>query len=125
MAAGEDEAEPLVRDHRRVLAGQVTDRLLQPAREQRLLVAQRRLAPQPVYRAPLGRGDDPRRGRGRDAVARPAVQRDGVRVLHGLLGTVDVPPERAREDGDRAAELRPEAAGDRVGRRGAVRPRQP
>ncbi len=88
-------------------------------------VAQRRFAPEPVDCPPLRGRDDPRRGHGRDAVARPAVQRDGVRVLHGLLGAVDVAPESAREDRDRAAELGAEAAGDRVGRRGAVRPRQP
>ena len=125
VAAGEDEAEPLVGDHRLVLAGQVAHRVLELAREQRLLVAQRRLAPQPVDRAALGRGEDPRGRGGRHAVARPAVQRDGVRVLHGLLGAVDVPAERAREDRHRAAELGPERPCDRVGRGAAAGTGQP
>ena len=119
MTAGEHEPEALVGDHRGVLARQVANRLLQVAREQRLLVAQRGLPPQPVDRAPLGGREDPRRRRGRDAVARPAVQRDGVCVLDGLLGAVDVAAEPAREDRHRAAELGAEAACDRVGRRSA------
>ena len=125
VAAGEHESEPLVRNHLGVLAGQVAHRLLQLAREQRLLVAQRRLAPEPVDRAPLRGRQDPRRRRGRDTVARPTVQRDGVGVLHRLLRAVDVATERACEDRDGAAELRPERACDRVGRVGAGARAQP
>ncbi len=119
VAAREHEAEPFVGDHLGVLAGQVAHRLLELAHEQRLLLAQGRLAPQPVDRAPLRGREDPRRRGGRDAVARPAVQRDGVGVLHGLLGAVDVAAQPAGEDRHRAPELRAEAAGDRVGRRAA------
>jgi hypothetical protein len=70
------------------------------------------LAPQAVDR-PVARGRrDPRGGIGRDAVARPALERDEERVLDRLLGAVEV-AERAREDGDRLPRLAPEQAVDR------------
>jgi hypothetical protein len=127
MAAGEHEPEPFVGDHRRVLAARdVRHRLLQLAGQQRLLVSQHRLAPQSVDGAALGGGEDPAGGLGRDAVARPAVQRDGEGVLHRLLRAVDVPAERPGEDRHGPAELRAERAGDRVGRRaGGGRAAQP
>jgi hypothetical protein len=126
MAAREHQPEPLVGDHRDVLAARhVGHGLLQLTRDQRLLLAQHGLAPQPVDRPALRRRHDPAARLGRDAVARPAVERDGVGVLDGLLRAVDVPAQRPGEDGDRAAELGAEGAGDRVGRRaggGAAQP---
>ena len=127
MAAGEHQAQPLVGDHRCVLvARDVSHRLLEVTRDQRLLLAQDGLPAEPVDRPALRRREDPAGRLGRDAVARPAVERDGIGVLDGLLRAVDVAAQRAGEDRDRAAELRAEGAGDRGGRRaGGGRAAQP
>jgi hypothetical protein len=55
---------------------------------------------------------DPGRGVGRDAVARPALERDDVRVLDRLLGAVEV-PERSRQGGDGLPRLATEQPVDR------------
>ncbi len=52
------------------------------------------------------------------AVARPALERDRVGVLHRLLGAVEV-AQRAGEHGDRLSRLAPEQAVEDVGGRRA------
>ena len=60
-------------------------------------LVERAHAAQPVDRlAPRGRGQ-PRRRDGRHAVARPAGQRDGVGVLQGVLGQLELAAEMADE----------------------------
>jgi hypothetical protein len=112
VTAGEHQREALVRQ-RLVLPGQLGHDLLELAGQLGLLVAQHRLAPQPVDRAPAGGGEDPRGGVLGHPVARPAVQRDDVGVLDGLLGAVEV-PERAGQHRYGAAELGAEGAVDGV-----------
>jgi hypothetical protein len=70
-----------------------------------------RLTTDPVDRAVARRRDDPRAGVVRDAVARPALERDDERVLDRLLGAVEV-AERARQGRDRLPGLAPEQAVD-------------
>jgi hypothetical protein len=69
MAAGEDQLEPLIGD-----AAGGLERL--DPRERVVVGVERHepaLAPQPVDRAVARGGRDPRRGVGRDTVARPAL----------------------------------------------------
>ena len=60
-------------------------------------VVARGLAAQPIDRAVASGRDDPAGRRRRHAAVRPARDRRGERVLHGLLGDVDV-AEDAGED---------------------------
>ena len=101
VAAREDEGEPVVRDRAHVV---LLDReLLQPPDELRLLLEDL-LAADPVDR-PVPRGrDDPGAGRARHAVARPALESGRERVLHRVLGELEV-TEDAREDRDGTAPL--------------------
>ena len=69
------------------------------------------LAADPVERAVARRGDDPGRRVVRQPVARPALEGDQERVLHRLLGAIEV-AEDAGEDGDRLSRLTPEQAVD-------------
>ena len=107
MAAGEDEAEPLVA-HGTLLSGLVGGG---EQHRLRLPCIAARLPAQPVD-GPATRGrDDPAGGAGRHTLSGPVFDRDGERVLHGILGEVDV-AEGADEDRHRAPVLRPEDTGD-------------
>ena len=112
VAAGEDQLEPLVGNHGLLVLRVGRGQLLQPSEELRL-ACQRPLAPDPVDR-PVARGrDDPRAGiRGR-AVARPPLQGRCERVLHRVLGEIEI-AEDAGKDGDAAGTLVPIGAVDRV-----------
>ena len=115
MAAGEDEPQALVGDL--VVADAVGDHLGRPgldlARPGRLGRAPGALAAQAVDGAVARRGDDPGEGGIGDPVARPTLERGGVRVLQRVLGAVDV-AEDAREDGQRPRAVVADDAGDRV-----------
>ena len=89
MAAGEDQLEPLVLDHRVVkLVHRHFGHLQLPG-----LFGQRPLASDPVDR-PVARGDcQPRAGVGRDSVAGPALRGDRERLLGGLLGEIEIAEE--------------------------------
>jgi hypothetical protein len=109
VAAGEHQLEPLVGDPGGRLErldpreGGVGDRGCERG--------EAALAPQPVDRPVARGGCDPGRRVGRNAVARPALERDDEGVLDGLLGAIEV-AERARQDGDRLPGLAPEQAVD-------------
>ena len=103
VAAGEDEREPVVGDRAHVvlLGGQ----RFEPG-EQLGLAREGLLAADPVDRAVAGRRDDPGAGIGGLAVALPPLECDRERVLHRVLGELDV-AEDAGEDGDGTAPLLP------------------
>ena len=101
VAAGEDEREPLVGD-RAHLVGLRGQRL--EAGEQRRLVGEDALTPDPVDRAVAGGRDDPGPGVVRDARPRPALERSRERVLHRVLGALEV-AEDAGQDRDAARPL--------------------
>ena len=69
------------------------------------------LGPDPVQRTIARGGDDPGRRVVGQPVRGPALERGQERVLHRLLGAVEV-AEDACEDGDRLARLAPEQAVD-------------
>ena len=101
MAAGEHEPEAVVA-HGADLLGLVGAQLLGEGDGSGVLAVAQRLAAGSVDRAVARGGDDPAGRARRDAGARPGLERDGERLLHGLLGEADVADE-AREGGDRAA----------------------
>ena len=86
---------------------------------QRLALAgQVRLAADPVERLVAGDRRDPGAGIGGHALPRPALERDGERVLDRVLGEVEV-AERRDQRSDRPPRLAPEQAADiLIGRRG-------
>ena len=81
-----------------------------------LLDLQGALAAQPVDRLVARDPGDPGAGVVGDAVARPALERDHERLLHRLLGEVEV-AEDADQAGDRPPRLVPEQAVDEPDRR--------
>ena len=98
MAAGENQAKLVVPHRSRLL-------WLVRFRQQRRLGLPRRpccLAAEPVDRAIAGRGDDPARRTGRQALDRPAFQGRGEGVLDRVLGGVNV-AKNADQDGHRTA----------------------
>ena len=111
VAAGEDEAKPVVLHGSRLLghAGIVV-----AGREHRHLAEQfasTRLAAQAVDGTVAGGRRDPAARVGRQAVARPLAQGDGERLLHRILGDVDV-AEDADQGGHRSAGLLAEDPAD-------------
>lgn len=111
MAAGEDQLEPLVGHHHRLLVLSALRRQLLQAGEQLRLARQGLLPSDPVDRAVAGRRDDPRTRVRRHAVARPSLDRGREGILHSVLGEVEV-AEDAGEDGDRTRTLVPVGTGD-------------
>jgi len=104
VAAGEDEAKPVVL-HGSHLLGHT--RVVIATREHRHLAQQfqsTRLAAQAVDGAVAGSRRDPAARVGRQADARPLAQGDGERLLHRILGEVDV-TEDADQGGDGSARL--------------------
>ena len=89
VAAREDQLQPLV------LEGRLVHRVLRCLRhlEQPRLGRQRPVAPDAVDGPVARRGHEPHRRVVGDAVARPALRRDGERLLGGLLGEVEVAEE--------------------------------
>ena len=69
------------------------------------------LSADPVDRAVAGRRRDPGAWVVGDAVRRPAIERDRERLLHGLLGQIEV-AEHADERRHRTSGLAPEQAID-------------
>jgi hypothetical protein len=108
MAARKDQLEALVGNRGVLVVGELLCTC-----EQLRLACERLLAPDPVDRAVARRRDDPRaRVRGR-AVARPPLERDRERVLHRVLGEIEI-AEDAAENCDAASTLVTEGAGDVV-----------
>ena len=101
VAAGECQREPLVGNRVHVIL--LGRELVEPG-EQRCLSPKGLLAPEPVDRPVAGGGDDPGAGVARRAVLRPALERLCERVLHRVLGEVEI-AEDAGEDGDAASPL--------------------
>ena len=85
--------------------------------QQRQLRAQCLLPAQRVDRLASGGRGEPGAGIGRDAVARPGVQRRDVGVLDALLGEVDVAGD-ARRRGEHEGPLATVRVGHRGGHRG-------
>ena len=112
VAAGEDEAQPFVRDRALVHVLLGGRDLLEP-RQQLGLALEVLVAADAVDGAVAGRGDDPGTRVVRHAVARPALERDGERVLHCVLRAVEV-AERARQVGERPAPLLAKGTRDRL-----------
>src|SRR4029453_9692402 len=111
VAAREDEAKPVV------LHGALPfwrAGIVVAARKDRRLAQQfpsTRLAAQAVYGAVAGGRRDPRAWVGRQAVACPLAQGDRERVLHRILGDIDV-AEDADQGSDRSAGLLAEDPAD-------------
>ena len=106
VAAGEDERQAFVGDGRVLHVGLLGLERLEPG-EQLALTGERAVAADPLDGAVAGGGDDPGAGVGRQPVPPPPLHCDCKRVLNGLLREVEI-AERARQDGERAAELLPE-----------------
>ena len=101
VAAREHEREPVVRDRRHVVL--LGAQLLQ-SRQQLRLAGERALAPDAVDRTVAGGGDDPGGGIPRGALAGPAFECGRERVLHRVLGELEV-AEDANQDRDGPAPL--------------------
>jgi hypothetical protein len=119
MAAREHQRESIVRIFVHGMASapvaRFTGRALRVCLEHRELVGVAATSPEAVDRAvPRGRRD-PRAGIVGGAVRGPALERDGERLLHGLLGHVQV-ADGAGDGRDRPCGLEPEQAVDDVGR---------
>ncbi|HEY0444324.1 MAG TPA: hypothetical protein VGC90_08890 [Candidatus Limnocylindrales bacterium] len=117
MAAGEDEAQPVVRDRAHLCCsllrchGREIRLDLRLAPEQLGLLDEPTFSPQPVDRAVAGRRDDPCAGVVGQAAVRPYLEGDDERVLNGLFGEVEV-TEEADERRDRPAGFLAEQAVD-------------
>jgi hypothetical protein len=104
VAAGEDEVKPVVL-HGPDLLGHTG--IVVAGREHRQLAERlppARLAAQPVDGMVAGGRGDPAARVGRHALARPPAQGDRERLLHGVLGEVDV-TEDPDQGGHRLAGL--------------------
>ena len=114
MAGGEDQPQPLVGDRAHELGFVFVLAAAERAQlglERDAAAGPATLGPDPVERAVARGGDDPgRRVVGEPALG-PALERGQERVLHRLLGAVEV-AEDAGEDGDRLSRLAPEQAVD-------------
>ena len=117
VAAREDETQPVVL-HGSSLLRRARVVVVREQRHVREQLAAARLAAQAID-GEIARGRrDPATRVGRQPVARPAAQGDRVRILHGVLGDVDV-AEDADQRGDRATGRLAEDPADRglAGRR--------
>jgi hypothetical protein len=109
VTAGEDQAQPLVRDRAHVILFFGAQGL--ESREQLRLACERALAADPVERA-ISRGrDDPCSRIARCAFTRPALDSRCEGVLYRILGELEV-AEDADEDGDRTSPLLAEDGAD-------------
>jgi hypothetical protein len=107
VAAGEDQPEAVV------VHGALLHWFVLGVQQRRLglLVGARRLPSQSVDR-PVPRGrDDPSRRTGRYAALRPLLDRGRKRVLHRVLGDLEV-PEHPGKHGHRPPVLSPEDRGE-------------
>jgi hypothetical protein len=93
MAAGEDQLEPLIAEGQLLHLVSPRRRLEQLGLEQLGLRCERALATQAVDRAVARGGDEPGGRVGRCPLTRPALRRDGERILDGLLGEVEIAEE--------------------------------
>ena len=95
VAAGEDELEPFVWNR-----GLLVVRKRLGAGQQLHLGREGPLSPDAVDGAVARHGDEPAGRVGRHAVARPAFDRDGERILKGVLGEVEIAEDadQGRED---------------------------
>ena len=113
VAAGEQQAEPVVVDRRRRGAGR--DRavvvVVTLALQARDLAGEIRVAAQPVERLAPGGRRDPRGGFGGNAARRPRLERDRERVLRRVLRQREV-AEPPGETGDDPSPLDPHRALD-------------
>ena len=108
MAAGKDQLEPFVGNDCLLVL-----RELLGAGKELGLACEGLLAADPVDRPVAGRGHDPGARVGGDSVAGPALRCLDERVLHRVLGEVEV-TEDAAEDRDRAGALGAVGAGELV-----------
>lgn len=109
VAAGEDEAKPVVLHG----AGRLRDRIVIQHLSGLMFGVAVGFAAQPVNRLARRSGGQPAAGVRRYAVSRPPLDRCRERLGGGLLGDVQV-PEAAREAGDHPRPLVVVSAGDRL-----------
>jgi hypothetical protein len=110
VAAGEEQSQPVVRDGGHVVAiGFHAGGCERLELAQLLLVAP--LAAQPIDRLVARRTNDPGGGVVGQPVARPALERRGERLLHRVLGEVEIAQDPDQR-GDRPPRLPPEQAVD-------------
>jgi hypothetical protein len=111
MAAGEDQAQALVRKLvRRAILGDAPAQRVERL-QRRALLGERPLAADAVDGLVARDLRDPRPRIPRDPVARPALQRDYERLLDGLLRQVEI-ADRPNERRDRPPRLTSEQAVD-------------
>ena len=120
VTAGEDQPQPIVDDHALVVHG----RLLGLGEQARQLgqpfgaVGHRPGPPQAVDRPPARGGGEPRPRVGRDPVAPPDRDRGLERVLHGVLGQLevtDLPDQRGQHARALLTERALDGGRDRIG----------
>ena len=114
MARREDQPQALVRDRAHelwLLVVLVAAERAQLGLERTAPAGPAALGADAVERAVAGGGDDPGRRVVGQSVDGPALERDQERVLHRLLGAVEV-AEDVGQDGDRPSRLAPEQAVD-------------
>jgi hypothetical protein len=104
MAAREDQAQPVVGDPVVVRFLRLGRRHLEPLRQHAERRVEAGAATQAVDRLEPARRDQPGARLVRHAVARPAFQRGRERVVHRLLGEVEV-AEQADQGGEDAARV--------------------
>ncbi len=107
MAAGEDQPQAIVLDPLIVVRLRGTGTLGQPLQDRREPGVERRPAAQAINRPEPARRDEPGARIGRHALHGPALQRRRERVLHRLLGEVEVSkePDERREDAARVGSI--------------------
>ena len=119
VAAREDEAEPIIG---------ITAHVRRPAVSQQLqLRPVGRVPPQPVDRPPPCRLEEPGSGALGNAVEWPALEGDHHRVLHEVLGQIEVTSDahqRSADDTHLGAEHGVHRLGGQVARHGAPKPRR-
>ena len=112
MAAGEDEAQPVVLEALVVLVGGVGGRLVvEPGGELAEQAVEPGTSPEPIDRLEAAGRDEPGARVGRRPVPGPALDRGHEGVLEGLLGEVEV-AQQADQGGQDLARLGPVEAVD-------------
>ena len=121
VAAGEDQPQPVVDDRALVVHGWLHVLGVQARQLGQALgaIGHRPVAAQAIDRPPPRGGGDPRPGIGRNPVAPPDGDRRLERVLHRVLGQLevaDLPDQGGQHDRPLVAKRARDRGGDRVGR---------